>query len=86
MARQIGATWVSSEGATPPAKLDSAIIFAPAGGLVPVALAALDRGGTLALAGIQMTLIASTDCQQYIFPGRNLRSVTANTREEVAPS
>jgi propanol-preferring alcohol dehydrogenase len=82
MARRMGATWVGSEAATPPVKLNSSILFAPAGELVPVALAALDRGGTLALAGIHMTPVPAMDYQQYLFLERNLRSVTANTRED----
>jgi propanol-preferring alcohol dehydrogenase len=57
MARQMGATWVGSEAATPPVKLNSGILFVPAAELAPVALAALDRDGTLALAGIHMTPI-----------------------------
>src|SRR5208283_5533315 len=82
MARQMGATWVGSEAATPPVKLNSGILFAPAGELVPVALAALDRGGTLALAGIHMTQIPPMDNQQYLFLERNLRSVTANSWDD----
>jgi propanol-preferring alcohol dehydrogenase len=82
MARRMGATWVGSEASTPPVKLNSSIIFAPAGELVPVALAALDRGGTLALAGIHMTPIPAMDYQRYLFLERDLRSVTANTRED----
>lgn len=73
---------MGSEAATPPVKLNSSIIFAPAGELVPVALAVLDRGGTLALAGIHMTPIPAMDYQQYLFLERDLRSVTANTRED----
>ena len=53
----MGATWVGSEAATPPVKLNSGILFVPAAELAPVALAALDRDGTLALAGIHMTPI-----------------------------
>jgi len=82
LAREMGATWVGSEVSTPPMKLNSSILFAPAGELVPVALAALDRGGTLALAGIHMTPIPAMDYQQYLFLERDLRSVTANTRED----
>jgi propanol-preferring alcohol dehydrogenase len=82
LARRMGATWVGSEASTPPVKLKSSIIFAPAGEIVPVALAALDRGGTLALAGIHMSPIPAMDYQQYLFLERDLRSVTANTRED----
>jgi propanol-preferring alcohol dehydrogenase len=63
-------------------KLRSAILFAPAGELVPVAMAALDKGGTLALAGIHMSPIPAMEYQRYLFYERNLRSVTANTRED----
>jgi propanol-preferring alcohol dehydrogenase len=82
LAREMGATWVGPADATPPVKLRSSILFAPAGELVPVALAALDRGGTLALAGIYMTPIPEMDYQKYLFQERSLRSVTANTRED----
>jgi propanol-preferring alcohol dehydrogenase len=82
LARQMGATWVGPAEATPPKKLRGSILFAPAGELVPVALAALDKGGTLALAGIYMTPIPQMDYQQYLFQERTLRSVTANTRQD----
>lgn len=82
LARQMGAAWVGESNATPPEKLQSAIVFAPAGELVPIALDALDRGGTLALAGIYMTPIPEMDYGRYLFQERNLRSVTANTRAD----
>jgi propanol-preferring alcohol dehydrogenase len=82
LARQMGATWVGPAAATPPRKLRSSILFAPAGELVPVALEALDKGGTLALAGIYMTPIPSMDYGRCLFQERNLRSVTANTRRD----
>jgi propanol-preferring alcohol dehydrogenase len=66
----------------PPEPLDAAILFAPAGELVPVALAALDRGGTLALAGIHVTAIPPLDYAAHLFQERQVRSVTANTRED----
>ncbi|MGH9011665.1 MAG: zinc-dependent alcohol dehydrogenase family protein [Acidimicrobiia bacterium] len=66
----------------PPEPLDSAILFAPAGGLVPVALAALDRGGTLAVAGIHLSDIPALDYEDHLFQERQLRSVTANTRAD----
>jgi propanol-preferring alcohol dehydrogenase len=62
--------------------VDSAILFAPAGELVPPALAALDRGGTLALAGIHLTDIPVLHYQQHLFQERQIRSVTANTRQD----
>ncbi|MET8004680.1 zinc-dependent alcohol dehydrogenase family protein [Nonomuraea glycinis] len=66
----------------PPEPLDAAILFAPAGELVPVALEALDRGGTLAVAGIHLTDIPSLNYDRHLFQERTLRSVTANTRAD----
>ena len=68
--------------AAPPEPLDSAILFAPVGTLVPPALAALDRGGTLAIAGIYLSDIPALDYEQHLFEERSLRSVTANTRHD----
>ena len=82
LARQMGATWVGANAADMPVKADSAIIFAPAGELVPPALAALEKGGTLALAGIYMTDVPSLDYERYLFYERDVHSVTANTRED----
>jgi alcohol dehydrogenase, propanol-preferring len=82
LAREMGAAWVGDSAADMPVKVDSAIIFAPAGELVPPALESLKKGGTLALAGIYMTAIPSLDYGKTIFHERNLRSVTANTRED----
>lgn len=65
----------------PPDRLDSAIVFAPVGDLVPVALRALDRGGTVAIAGIHMTNIPEFE-YQWLFEERQIRSVTANTRAD----
>jgi propanol-preferring alcohol dehydrogenase len=65
-----------------PEPLDAAILFAPVGSLVPDALAALDRGGTLAIAGIHLTDIPSLNYQRHLFEERTLRSVTANTRQD----
>ncbi len=67
-----------------PEPLDSAIVFAPVGDLVPAALAALDRGGTCAIAGIYLTDIPSLDYQRHLFQERALRSVTSNTRGDAA--
>jgi propanol-preferring alcohol dehydrogenase len=66
----------------PPEPLDAAILFAPAGPLVPAALAALDRGGTLAIAGIHLSDVPPLQYQRHLFQERQLRSVTANTRED----
>ena len=62
--------------------MDSAILFAPVGTLVPVALAALDRGGTLAIAGIHLTDIPELNYERHLFEERSLCSVTANTRQD----
>jgi propanol-preferring alcohol dehydrogenase len=62
--------------------LDSAILFAPVGTLVPVALEALDRGGTLAVAGIYLSDIPVLNYDRDLFQERTLRSVTANTRRD----
>jgi alcohol dehydrogenase, propanol-preferring len=82
LANRMGAIWVGEATDSPPEKLHAAIIFAPAGELVPRALAALDRGGTLALAGIYMTPIPPMDYTDALFYERTVCSVTANTRED----
>jgi propanol-preferring alcohol dehydrogenase len=63
-----------------PEPLNSAIMFAPVGDLVPPALRALDRGGVLAIAGIYLSQIPALDYAQDLFQEREVRSVTANTR------
>jgi propanol-preferring alcohol dehydrogenase len=82
LAQSMGADWTGSDPASMPEKVDSAIIFAPAGGLVPGALKALSKGGTLALAGIYMTDIPSLNYEDHVFYERDIHSVTANTRED----
>jgi len=72
----------ASAGDAPPEPLDSAILFAPVGDLVPVALSALDRGGTLAVAGIYLSDIAMLRYEKHLFYEKVLRSVTANTRAD----
>ncbi|MGW4796866.1 zinc-binding alcohol dehydrogenase family protein, partial [Nonomuraea sp. NPDC004297] len=69
-------------GDRPPEPLDAAILFAPVGELVPPALEALDRGGTLAVAGIHLTDIPVLNYERHLFQERTLRSVTANTRAD----
>ena len=66
----------------PPEPLDSAILFAPAGELVPVALRALDSGGTLAVAGIWLSDMPPLVYADELFREQRLRSVTANTRAD----
>jgi propanol-preferring alcohol dehydrogenase len=78
----LGAEWIGDSFARPPEPLDAAILFAPAGDLVPVALASLDRGGTLAIAGIHLSDVPPLDYRRHLFEERELRSVTANTRED----
>ena len=75
---------VSAQGAAdpPPVKLDSAILFAPVGDLVLPALEALDRGGTLAVAGIHLSDIPPLNYQRHLFQERQVRSVTSNTRAD----
>ncbi|TKS60336.1 MAG: alcohol dehydrogenase [Nitrospira sp.] len=82
LARQLGAVWVGGATDMPPDRLHGSIIFAPAGELVPPALRALERGGTLALAGIHMSPIPSLNYDHEIFGERVIRSVTANTRQD----
>src|SRR5947207_808112 len=74
--------YAESAVVAPPEPLDSAVLFAPAGDLVPVALAALDRGGTLAVAGIHLSDVPPLDYRRHLFQERQLRSVTANTRAD----
>ena len=82
LARQMGADWVGESAEQLPCKVHSAIIFAPAGELVPPTLEMLQKGGTLALAGIYMTPIPQMDYQRYVFYERDIRSVTSNTRQD----
>jgi alcohol dehydrogenase, propanol-preferring len=82
LARSLGASFVGGASDMPPEPLDAAILFAPVGDLVPAALAALDRGGTLAVAGIYLTDIPSLNYERHLFQERQLRSVTSNTRAD----
>ncbi len=82
LARTLGATSVGDTDDPLPEPLDSSILFAPVGTIVPTALASLDRGGTLAIAGIYLTDIPSLNYEKHLFQERALRSVTANTRED----
>lgn len=82
LARELGAAWAGGSFDAPPVPLDAAIVFAPAGELVPAALERLDRGGTLALAGIHMSDVPPLDYQRHLFQERTVTSVTANTRAD----
>lgn len=84
LAEASGAAFVGVEDTTPPEELDSAIVFAPAGNLVPTALSALTRGGTAVLAGIHMSDIPAMAYQPHLFYEKDLRTVTANTRADGA--
>lgn len=82
LALELGAASAQEPGADAPALLDGAILFAPAGELVPAALAALADGGTLVIAGIHLSEIPSLDYDRHLFRERVLTSVTANTRAD----
>jgi len=79
---ELGAASAVGDGERPPEPLDSAIVFAAAGGVVVQALAALDRGGTVAVAGIHLSDIPPLVYADHLFEERQLRSVTANTRAD----
>jgi len=81
-AEAAGASWVGGTFETPPALLDAAIVFAPAGEVVPPALRALRKGGTLALAGIHMSVVPAMDYASCLFHERTLTSVESNTRAD----
>jgi propanol-preferring alcohol dehydrogenase len=82
LAVELGADSVGDAADEPPEPLDGAILFAPAGELVPIALRALGPGGTLAVAGIWLSDIPSIKYAAELFQERKLRSVTANTRAD----
>jgi propanol-preferring alcohol dehydrogenase len=80
LALELGAASAGDSFDPAPEPLDSAIIFAPVGTVVPAALQALDRGGVLAIAGIYLSEIPALDYDRDLFNEREVRSVTANTR------
>jgi alcohol dehydrogenase, propanol-preferring len=80
LALELGAASAQDSYDPSPEPLDAGIIFAPVGDIVPAALAALDRGGTLAIAGIHLTDIPALNYEDDLFQERTLRSVTSNTR------
>ena len=82
LARSMGCEFVGDALASPPVPLDSALVFAPAGELVPAALRSTTRGGTVVLAGIHMSQIPAMDYQAHLFYERDLKSVTSNTRSD----
>ncbi len=82
LALALGAASAQGADAPPPVKLDAAILFAPVGELVLPALEALDRGGTLAIAGIYLSDIPVLNYERHLFYERQVRSVTSNTRDD----
>jgi propanol-preferring alcohol dehydrogenase len=82
LARELGAAWVGRAEDTPPAKVHGSIIFAPAGPLVLDALRVLERGGTVALAGVTMSPIPEIDYDRLLYWERGVRSVANFTRRD----
>jgi len=82
LAREMGAAWVGSATERMPEHVDGGILFAPAGDLVPIALRSIEKGGTLAIAGIYVSPIPALDYERDLFYERTVRSVTSNTRAD----
>jgi len=81
-AKKIGAIWAGSDFRDLPATVDSAILFAPSGKLVPPTLDSLDRGGVCAIAGIHLSDVPVLNYDAHLYQERELRSVTSNTRDD----
>jgi propanol-preferring alcohol dehydrogenase len=82
LARRLGAVWTGDTFDPVPAPLDAAIVFAPAGEVVPPALRAVRKGGVVVLAGIHMSPIPAMEYGPHLFHEKTLRSVEANTRHD----
>jgi propanol-preferring alcohol dehydrogenase len=82
LAMSLGAASAREITEGPPEPLDASLLFAPAGDLIPAALGALERGGTLAVAGIHVSDIPPLSYHRHLFEERTLTSVTANTRSD----
>ena len=82
LGRKMGAAWAGSDCADLPVKVDSAILFAPVGRLAPPVLAALEKGGTLSIAGIYVSDVPALNYERHLFYERDVRTVTANTRDD----
>lgn len=82
LATRLGAAWVGPPQENAPVALQSSILFAPAGNLVPRALESLERGGTLALAGIYMSPIPGLDYDKHLYHERSVTSVANSTRQD----
>lgn len=79
---KLGAKWAGPDFTDLPVKVDSAILFAPAGELVPPAMASLERGGILSIAGIHLSDVPVLNYERELFYEKEIRSVTANTRQD----
>jgi propanol-preferring alcohol dehydrogenase len=82
LALELGCASARDAQDSPPEPLDAAVMFAPAGELVPFAMRALDRGGVLSIAGIYLSDIPSLEYERDLFYERELTSTTANTRRD----
>jgi propanol-preferring alcohol dehydrogenase len=82
LAKDLGATWTGAASDKPPHQIESAVIFAPAGELVPAALRVLQKGGTISLAGIHMSTIPAIE-YSLLYEERTVRSVANSTRQDV---
>ncbi len=81
-AKSLGAAWAGADFQELPQKVNSAVLFAPSGKLVPPTMEALDRGGICSIAGIHLSDVPPLDYTRHLFQEREIRSVTANTRED----
>ncbi len=82
MALEMGAAWAGDDAGDLPCKVDSAILFAPVGKLIPGVLEVLDRAGTLSIAGIHLSDCPPLNYEKHLFYEKQVRSVTANTRDD----
>ncbi len=81
-AKEMGAAWAGSDFRDLPGKVDSAILFAPSGKLVPPTMEALARGGICSIAGIHLSDVPELNYARHLYQERELRSVTSNTRDD----
>jgi propanol-preferring alcohol dehydrogenase len=81
-AKKLGAAWAGADFRDLPGKVDSAILFAPSGKLVPPTMEALDRGGICSIAGIHLSDVPGMNYERHLYQERELRSVTSNTRDD----
>jgi propanol-preferring alcohol dehydrogenase len=81
-AKSLGAAWAGADFRELPEKADAALLFAPSGKLVPPTLEALDRGGICSIAGIHLSDVPMLNYSRHLYQERELRSVTANTRDD----